>query len=289
MRAMPSQPTDAIEHAPPWVGNGTDHYENFPVGSWLLPAALRPAVAAIYRFARYADDVADEGSAAPAQRLAELERLRRALSPGAESAHPIVEQLLPHLAQHALDRQSLLDLLSAFAQDVQVKRYASQGQLMDYCRRSANPVGRLMLQLFGCARPETLAHSDAICSALQLINFAQDVRVDWAKDRVYLPLDALAAAGLDDRSVGSAVAQGRADARLRGVIAQFAAGARRLLDSGRPLVGQVPLRLGLELRVIIAGGRRILDLLERNGHDPIEARPALRTRDLLPILAGALR
>ncbi|MFT4103198.1 MAG: squalene synthase HpnC [Burkholderiaceae bacterium] len=267
----------------PWPGARTDHYENFPVGSWLVPAPLRPAVAAIYRFARYADDVADEGSATADERLAELRRLGEAIDALPEPRHPAVTPLAGPIAEHRLDRRHLHDLLSAFSQDVRVRRHASLDSLLDYCDRSANPVGRLMLELFDCANERNIAHADAICSALQLINFAQDVAIDWRKDRVYLPQDALRARGLRDDDIDRAVDDGRAPAPLRAVIGELCASARAMLVRGRPLLNGVPRRLSWELRVILAGGTRVLDRLQAGGFDPIAARPVLGPYDAAAI------
>ncbi|HSY27649.1 MAG TPA: squalene synthase HpnC, partial [Burkholderiaceae bacterium] len=167
-----------------------DHYENFPVASILLPARLRPAVEAIYRFARNADDLADEGDASDEQRLAALSAYERALQrieDGQTAESPLFDTLGKVIKDYALPLQPFRDLLSAFKQDVVTKRYASFTELLDYCRRSANPVGTLMLHLYGAATPDNLRDSDAICSALQLINFWQDAAVDWQKARIYLP------------------------------------------------------------------------------------------------------
>jgi squalene synthase HpnC len=173
-----------------------DHYENFPVASWLLPKRLRRPVEAIYRFARSADDIADEGDAPPAVRLeqlatyqTELDRIER----GEATTHPVFVPLATAIRNHAIPLAPFRDLLSAFAQDVEKSRYANFGEVMDYCRRSANPVGRLVMHLYGDHDPRHLAYSDAICSSLQLINFLQDTAVDYRKGRVYLPQDELAA------------------------------------------------------------------------------------------------
>lgn len=263
----------------PGLVTGVDHYENFPVASVLVPARLRPAVIAIYRFARYADDVADEGDATPEVRLHELERLRLALTRDTPGVHPVVDALRPHLERHELGVEPLLALLSAFAQDVRVNRYADDATLLDYCRRSANPVGQLVLGLFGRLDRETAPLSDAICTALQLINFLQDVASDWGRNRVYLPASAMAASRIGERDIAEAVRSGRAGEGLRACISSRAAQAGALLESGAPLVSRVPVRLSLELRATLAGGRRILALLERSGFDPIAHRPKLGWRD----------
>lgn len=171
-----------------------EHYENFPVASFLLPKRLVPAVEAIYAFARSADDLADEGDASPAERLAALEAYEAALDSigrGEAQADPMFERLRGVIAQYRLPLQPFRDLLSAFKQDVGTKLYGSYEQLIDYCRRSANPVGRLMLLLYGAADERNLRDSDAICTALQLINFLQDVAIDRRKERIYLPLEDL--------------------------------------------------------------------------------------------------
>ena len=167
-----------------------DHYENFPVASLLLPRRLRRPIEAIYRFARAADDIADEGEASAAIRLQglaeyrdELDRIERGQAPAGED----FKELAVIVAEWQLPVPLLRDLLDAFAQDVVKKRYADYPELLDYCRRSANPVGRLLLHLAGQASEENLRRSDCICSALQLVNFWQDIAIDWQKDRVYLP------------------------------------------------------------------------------------------------------
>lgn len=271
--------------SPTGVLSGVDHYENFPVASVLLPARIRPAVIAIYHFARYADDVADEGEAPPAQRIAELDRLRDALRSPASGDDPAqVAALRPHLAAHGLGVDECLALLSAFRQDVTQTRYADRRQLMDYCRRSADPVGRLLLALFRRRDERTEPLADAICSALQLINFLQDTAIDWRRGRLYLPLDELAAAGLDAGAIGDACASGRAPEALRAFLAEQTRVASALLESGAPLVALVPARLGWELRATLAGGRRIVESLSAGGYDPFATRPRLTWRDA-PALA----
>lgn len=279
--------------ATPWIGSATDHYENFPVASWLLPASARAPIAAVYRFARYADDVADEGNADNSARLAELERLRQAVlalaEPDSSAAHPIVSPLRPYLASHHLKPEWFLALLSAFAQDVTVKRHPDRAHLLDYCSRSADPVGKVVLAVFGRLDKTTEPWSNAICSALQLINFLQDFPRDWQVGRLYIPLDVLSHSHLGEDHISDCVKAGAASAALRQVIAHEASQARALLDAGRPLIRAVPLRLSLELRAIVAGGARVLDKLAASGFDPIARRPALAKADLLPTLLGAWR
>jgi len=272
--------------------HGVEHYENFPVASWLMPARLRPAVVAIYRFARHADDVADEGDAPPEARLAELAALRAdvaAARAGREPAAPTVAGLVPHVRTHGLDWSRFDALLSAFEQDVRVKRYADFPALLDYCTRSADPVGQLVLALAGRLDATTRPMSDRICSALQLINFLQDAAIDWRRGRLYLPLDALARHGCAEADVERAVRDGRAGDALRACVAAEARRAGAMLAEGAPLAARVGGRLGWELRAIVAGGARILSKLAAGGHDPYAARPALAGRDALPLAGAVLR
>ena len=261
------------------------HYENFPVASFLVPPRERRAVVAIYRFAREADDLADEGDAPQEARLAALARYRRAvdaIAGGADDAilagAPFAE-LARAVREHALPTAPLADLLSAFAQDVTVRRYPDFTALADYCRRSANPVGRLLLALYRRASAENLAASDAICTGLQLANFWQDVAIDWAKGRVYLPQDDLERHGVTERQI----AEGRCDDAWRSLLRFQTARARALLVGGRPLASRLPWRIGLELRAVVAGGLAILDRIDAAGGDVFRARPVLSPRDWLAV------
>ncbi len=267
--------------ARPWHAVG--HRENFPVASWLIPSDRRAAVVAIYRFARTADDIADEGVAPAAERIAGLDRLGRALdaaATGRPTGIAVVDALPAFVRRHRLGWQHLHDLLSAFRQDTHVKRYADPQAVQDYCERSANPIGRLMLELFDSASPDNIDAADAICSALQKINFCQDVAVDWAKDRVYLPLGTLADQGIAPADLARELGAASYSPALRAAIAHEAARARRQLLSGRRLFGAVPLRLSLELRAIVAGGLRILDRTAAVDHDVAARRPHLGWRDI---------
>jgi squalene synthase HpnC len=250
------------------------HYENFPVASLIVPRHLRPAVLAIYRFARAADDIADEGDATPAARLAELERFERSLDaiPNGDRAldAPFVA-LAEAVREHALPIELLRELLSAFRQDVTTTRYANFDALRDYCRRSANPVGRLVLHLYRATSASNLAASDSVCTALQLANFWQDVAVDWRKGRVYIPLDDLARFGVAE----SDIAASRADSRWRELMRFQTMRTRAMLESGRPLVRALPWRLALELAGVLAGGHRVLDRIDRVGGDVFRQRPSL--------------
>ncbi len=264
-----------------------DHYENFPVASVLLPARLRPPVEAIYAFARGADDIADEGDAPDEERLAGLAAYSRALDrieageiPREEPFH----RLAGVIAAHDLPIGLFRDLLSAFAQDVVRKRYADFADLMAYCRRSADPIGRLLLHLFGRTDAQSLAQSDAICSSLQLINFWQDVALDWAKGRVYIPGDELARFALDERAISGQ----RADESWAALMHFQCARARGMLREGSPLGYALPGRLGLEIRAAVAGGGRILDKIEAARGDVFRRRPVLGSWDWACIVTRAV-
>ena len=251
------------------------HYENFPVASWLMPARLRPAVRAIYRFARTADDLADEGDAAMDERLAALEGLRaqlRAIETGAASQWP---DLAAAVSEHRLQLPLFHELLSAFSQDVVNRRYASFALLLDYCRRSANPIGRLLLQLFRRGETRLLQHSDEICTGLQLANFWQDVALDWRKGRVYLPQQDLGQFGVSEAQI----ARGQVDERWRMLMAFEVQRARKFLHSGAPLARELGGRIGVELRLVVQGGLRILERIDAVNGDVFMHRPTLSARD----------
>ena len=255
-----------------------DHYENFPVASLLLPAHLREPVAAIYAFARSADDIADEGSASPEERLRALDRYRSHLddiAAGRPSSDPQFARLQDAISTHALPLGPFYDLLDAFSQDVVKLRYRSFAELIDYCRRSADPVGRLLLHLYGAATAQNLPRSDAICTSLQLINFWQDVAIDWQKGRVYLPQDELTRFGVSEAQI----AEGRCDAAWQRLMQFQIIRARTMMHDGAPLGRALPGRIGLELRTIVAGGLRILDKLERVRGDVFRRRPVLAALD----------
>lgn len=262
-----------------------DHYENFPVASVLLPRRLRRPVTDIYRFARAADDIADEGQASDTERLAALAAFRAALhrigaEPGgqpepAAELSPIFTPLAQTIAAHQLPLTPFLDLLSAFEQDVSVKRYDDYASLLDYCSRSANPVGRLMLHLFEAATPENLEQADAICTGLQLANFWQDVRVDWRKQRIYLPREDMLRHEVTEQDI----ATGRLTPQWRELMAGQVERTRALLHFGAPLARRLPGRIGLELRLVVQGGLRILERIEHCGYDVFMNRPELGWKD----------
>jgi squalene synthase HpnC len=260
---------------------GVDHYENFPVASWLCPAELRPPIAAIYHFARTADDIADEGSAPPAGRVADLAAYRADLFAVAAGAAPstrwprVFAALGDAIARHRLPVALLADLLDAFAADAIETRYVDRAGVLDYCRRSANPIGRLLLHLYGIEDAGALARSDAICSALQLANFWQDLGVDAARGRVYVP-----AADLRRHDIAIDELLARTDSdRVRALVGELVAWARGLMLAGAPLVYAVPGRAGWELRLVVQGGLRILEKIDRSGGATLHARPTIGLGD----------
>lgn len=297
MTAPVSSSADAQRTA---AGAGVDHYENFPVASRLCPPALRPAVQALYHFARTADDLADEGDVPVAQRLSDLARFRSELDRCLAGDAPlelhwagVFTPLRTAVAQHQLPGALLHDLVSAFEQDVRHTasghRYADMEELLDYASRSANPVGRLLLHLYGVRDPVSLARSDQICSALQLINFWQDIRVDHERGRHYLPASVLARHGV---ALADFAAQARPDrateVRMARAVADLCLQARGLMHQGAPLARRVPGRAGWELRLVVQGGLRILDKIAAGGHRSWLKRPRLRAWDLPVMLWRAV-
>jgi phytoene synthase len=255
-----------------------EHYENFPVASLLLPHQYRRPIALIYRFAREADDFADEGDAPDDVRLAQLAHFGRELG-NIESGRPPgiawFAELATIIREHQLPVDAFRDLLSAFSQDVTKKRYADYSEVLDYCRRSANPVGRLLLTLYGKVTPQNLAYSDAICSSLQLINFWQDVAIDYRVGRIYLPQDEIARYSMTEQQIANA----DANSNWKSLMAFQVARTRNLLHTGAPLGRVLEGRIGLEMRMIIAGGYRILGKIARIDGDVFRRRPILRWFD----------
>lgn len=275
---------DAYRHC---VQLAQSHYENFPVASRLLPRALREPIAVIYAFARTADDFADEGERAPAERLALLDhyllQLEATLS-GATSADPVFIALGDVIATHHLPAPLFRDLLTAFRSDVTTTRYDTFAAVLHYCQHSANPVGRLLLHLTHAATPEHLKQSDAVCTALQLINFYQDLAQDIDENnRIYIPQDEMArfAVAEDD------LRQRRDSPALRALLDLQLDRARVLMHGGAPLANELRGRFGFELRMIVHGGLRVLDRLQQR-RDTVFARPRLVPSDWLAIFWAAL-
>lgn len=262
------------------------HYENFPVGSLLIPKAKRQHVYSIYAFARTADDFADEGECEPVIRLRQLDEWQAQLNACYEgrATHPIFIALAHTVKELQLEKSLLSDLLSAFKQDVTKRRYANFSEVLDYCTRSANPVGRLILRLFDYRDAQLDELSDAICTALQLANFWQDLAVDILKDRVYLPENEMAAAGITAQDLRAR----EASPALRQLLKFQVARTRELFERGKPLPDLVSGRLALELRLTWHGGMRILELIEAGAFDTLAQRPKLNTADKFRLLMRAL-
>ena len=264
-----------------------DHYENFPVASWLLPHRLREPVAAIYGFARSADDIADEGEADAGTRLRQLADYRAELAriaAGIPTQHPVFRRLGRAISSHDLPPPLFSDLLDAFSQDVVKTRYADFAELQDYCRRSADPIGRLMLRLYRAESQEQLIWSDAICTSLQLINHWQDIGIDWTKQRVYLPQEDLQRFAVTEAQLTS----GRIDENMRSLLRFEIDRARAMMMSGAPLGRALKGRIGLELRLIVAGGLRILEKIEALDYDVFRHRPVLQAVDWPRLMWRAL-
>jgi hydroxysqualene synthase len=264
-----------------------DHYENFPVASALCPPALRPAVTAIYHFARTADDIADEGSAPPGERLAQLERYEQALSDAALGRNAsdwpqVFGPLALQIAAHELPVTLLGQLLAAFKQDTHNPIYPDRAALLDYCSRSANPIGRLLLHLSNVTEPAALVQSDAICTALQLINFWQDMSVDHPRGRFYVPLADAQRHDLDVKTLA------RDSDASRALLRDLCTWARESMHRGQPLVHHLPGRFGWELRLVVQGGLRILDKIEAHGFNALSQRPTLGALDAPLLLWRAL-
>ncbi|MFZ6849787.1 squalene synthase HpnC [Undibacterium sp. RuRC25W] len=264
-----------------------EHYENFPVASLLLPRHLRQAVKNIYIFARTADDFADEGTATPVERLTALEdyddELRR-IEQGEPTASPIFQALATTIEQHNLPLSPFRDLLSAFKQDITTARYKTYFELVDYCRRSANPVGCLMLHLYDKATTINLQKSDAICTALQLINFWQDIAIDLKKDRIYLPLEDLRKFDVQENLLESVTGS---DNWI--MLMHFQSQrARALMLSGASLHKELPWRFDWELRLVIQGGLRIIEKIDKVQGDVFKQRPTLKKWDWMILMWRAM-
>ncbi|MDE1139381.1 MULTISPECIES: squalene synthase HpnC [Paraburkholderia] len=262
-----------------------DHYDEFPVAKLLLPKALRAPVGVIYHVARALDDIADEGDWLPEERHSRLDDFRDGLDAVAEGrpapVHPMLFARLADVVRRCrLPLQPFYDLVSAFDQDIDTTRYADRLTLLDFCHRSANPVGHLMLQLIDEASPANLADSDSICTALQLITFLQDVPADWQRGRVYLPQAERERFNVTEAQIAAGVVDDAWRALMRHEVNE----ARALMLSGAPLALRVPGRFGLELCSVVHGGLRVLELIERADYDIFRVRPALRASDWAVVL-----
>ncbi|MGA9121512.1 MAG: squalene synthase HpnC [Bacteroidota bacterium] len=268
------------------LGIARSHYENFPVASRFLPAEHRPALAAVYAYARTADDFADEGELEPAERLRSLdqwqERLDRAISGSPD--HPVFLALADTIEKYTIPRRLFEDLLTAFRWDVTRHSYETFPELLEYCRCSANPVGRIVLHIFRDGQPDKLLWSDAICTALQLTNFWQDVSIDAKKGRLYLPLEDLSRF----RYTQDDLRHGVEDQEFRDLIRFEVERTRSLFLSGRPLIRAAVRSLRFELSLTWQGGMRILRLIERSDYHVLSGRPRLGWLDKLAVVTRGL-
>jgi squalene synthase HpnC len=262
------------------------HYENFPVVSKLVPSGLRKHVAVIYRFARTADDIADEGNDSPEIKIARLDEYKEKLSDCLKGkfADEFWLALKNTIDTYSLKEEYFYDLLSAFRQDIEKKRYRNFEELLDYCRRSANPVGRIMLQLFGIKNPECYKYSDYVCTALQLINFYQDVSIDYQKGRIYIPMDEMEKFGVTEESFEKRIA----DANFKSLMKFQLKRNLELFMKGSYLIEILPYRMKYQISWTIYGGKKILYKIARGGYDVLNFRPVLSKIDYLILMIKGL-
>ncbi len=262
-----------------------NHYENFRVATWLLPRRLHQAFYDVYAYCRWSDDLGDEVED-PSAALALLDWWEGEFERGLEgrARHPAIVALARTIREHDLPAQPFRDLLRAFRQDQSVTRYPDWESLLDYCRYSANPVGRLVLALGSYRDEERQRLSDFICSGLQLANFWQDVSLDWRKGRIYIPLDRLAAHGLGEADI----ARGRFDERYAALMRELVGRTRKLFEQGKPLAGMVSPGLRVDIELFGAGGVAVLDAIERIGFNTLERRPVVGKATQMRLLAKAL-
>jgi squalene synthase HpnC len=248
------------------------HYENFTVATMLVPQRLRQHLANVYAFARWADDLADE-AAAPEAATAALAAWRRGLEAcfAGRPRHPVYLALAETVREHGLAIEPFADLIDAFEQDQVKTRYATRAALLDYCRRSANPVGRIVLALEGCREPELVQMSDAICTGLQLVNFWQDITRDRLAGRIYLPQDDMARHGVDE----GLLAETPAAAAVRSLVKDEVAWAREWFAAGARLPAVAPPALRPAIAMFLAGGRAVADAIQAAGHDTLSRRPTV--------------
>ena len=271
--------SEAVEFA-------NNHYENFPVISRFVSSHLRKHVAVIYKFARDADDIVDEGDKTPQERFRELAEYE---STFIDSINGIFqtsfwEALYCTINSLELTPQNFLDLLAAFEQDISKTRYKEFSEVMEYCKYSANPVGRLVLELHGIKNNEANKYSDLICSALQLANFYQDISVDIKKDRIYIPTDELSDFGVDQNDFFTR----KSDDRMRQLVKYQVDRAEEMFNEGKGLLPYLPLKLKIQIRWTILGGMAILKKIKELDYNVLEQRPKLYKKDYFKLMVKAL-
>lgn len=260
----------------------SEHYENFPVGSFFLPSSLRRPIHLIYAFARVADDIADEGNLPEATRIQQLDvwesSLLRAIA--GENVDPFFNELAGVISHHSLTTVYFRDLITAFRMDARSTRYRTFEDLLFYCRHSANPVGRLLFELFGGVTEESLAASDALCTALQLTNFWQDLSVDTQRERFYIPMEDLERFGCEHMQSGP---------ELRSLMEFQVRRTRKIFEAGRALIALTPRRLRFETALTWHGGMRILEKIEALNFNSMQRRPALSLGDKIIVFTRAAK
>lgn len=283
---MPAQrPT--LDEAKAWCRHLAEtHYENFHVASWFLPERLKPHFHSIYAYCRVSDDLGDEVGDKE-QSLALLDWWGGELDACYRGAarHPVFVALAETIRVCDIPREPFADLLVAFRQDQKVTRFQSIEDVLDYCKYSANPVGRLVLYVCGYRDAERFALSDATCSALQLANFWQDVRVDWQKDRVYFPQQDMQRFGVTDETIASGVMT----PQFRELMQYEVDYAREMFRKGAPLIGMVDRELAMDLDLFTRGGMEILRAIEAQDYDVLRARPSIPKSRKLVLMLHALR
>jgi squalene synthase HpnC len=282
--AMAARPNVAEAEAyTRWLA--TRHYENFHVVSFLLPKRLHQDFYTVYAFCRWADDLGDEiGDKQESLRLLNWWQEQLESMYSGHASHPVFVALESVVRRHSIPQEPFADLIRAFVQDQAVARYRNYEELFDYCRYSANPVGRLVLYLCGYADAERVRLSDATCTALQLANFWQDVIVDFEKNRVYIPLEALERHG----SSVDEIADRRATPQFRSAMREVVDRAQALFEEGLPLAGMVDRRLSLDLDLFSRGGMRVLEKIRQRDYDVLSGRPTIGRGERMRLLAGAL-
>jgi squalene synthase HpnC len=275
-----------LEEARAWCRQlAESHYENFHVATWFLPKALQPHFHAIYAYCRISDDLGDEvGDRSAALALLDLWGRELDACYEGRAGHPVFVALAETIRACSIPKQPFADLLTAFRRDQVITRYGTMQEVLDYCRYSANPVGRLVLYACGYCDEERFRLSDATCSALQLANFWQDVRVDFAKGRVYLPQDDMQRFDISDETIAAGVAT----ASFRALLDYEVDFARRLFEEGLPLIDMVSRELAVDLDLFSRGGLAILRAIERQDYDVLSARPAIAKRTKLALALRAV-
>lgn len=260
------------------------HYENFPVVSFLIPRSLRKDIAIIYWFARTADDIADEGNFSADERIEKLSEFKKRFEAAVnnEFQDELDYALNSTIKKHCLTHSLFYDLISAFQQDVTKTRYSSFTELQDYCKRSANPVGRLILELFNIRDEKAFAHSDSICTALQLTNFYQDIEIDYKKGRIYIPQSEMQLFGVEEQNI----AEGILDEKYKALIHYQIMRTRDLFKDGYNLIPFLSGRLKYEILWTLKGGESILTKIKNADFDVFTKRPINSKKDILKILFG---